>query len=122
MKTALEILTDARLHTSYWGKRIIKAEKRGRFTENDSEMVADWMTCACGKQDPRIPRLDFETCIANRSLGCLGAPADSELREKGVIFYNHIKEHRFVDAARTLVKIEKRASIVLRMAQQQEKE
>lgn len=101
MKTALEILTDAGLHNSYWGKRIIKAEKRGEFTEGDVKKAGSWTTCACGKQDPRIPR-DEE-----------GAPCDVYLWELGLGFNGKVYTHQVVQAARTLVKIEKRAAIVL---------
>jgi hypothetical protein len=38
------ILTEANLQTSYWGKKIIAAAKRGHFTESNKEQALDWVT------------------------------------------------------------------------------
>lgn len=102
MKTAREILKENRLLSSYWGRRIVKAEERGAFNLADKRASGSWTTCACGKQDPLIPR------------GCFGAPNDSALGFWGVEFCGHVLNDRFPEAASALVKIERRAAEVLR--------
>jgi hypothetical protein len=102
-KTAKEILREHRLLPSYWGRRIVKAEERSRFAEKDARHSASWQTCACGRQDERIPRDDHE-----------GAPIDEELQDLGYAFYSFVLQHNPRGAANTLVKIERRAAEVLR--------
>ena len=96
MKPANKILTDANLNNSYWGKRIISAEKRGYFIKNDRDASRVWVTCACGKLEG-IER-DIE-----------GVPVDDKLRKLGLTFSVLIYDDNFVTAAITLVDIEKRA-------------
>ncbi len=103
-KTAKELLTTAGLQDTHWGERIIAAEDAGRTVPTQEELrdSAEWMTCACGMQDPRIPR-DKE-----------GRPNDTELRELGGQFYGcWFEPTEFVKAAQTLIAIEKRAGEVL---------
>jgi hypothetical protein len=101
-KTAKEILKENRLLSSYWGRRIVKAEERGYRNKTDALKASSWQTCACGRQDDRIPRDDE------------GVPMDSALSDLGCSFYVHILNNRFDFAAQTLVKIERRAAEVLR--------
>ena len=104
MTTAKQLLTGAGLQDSHWGVRIIAAEERGSFGVNDCVDALSWQTCACGKLDPRIPR---QTDVNNP------APLDMHLRELGQEFYCHVTDHEFLEAARTLIAIEKRAAEVL---------
>lgn len=75
-------------------------------------LSADWVTCACGKQDPRIPRHEA------------GAPKDALLSTLGVEFCGAIgalrmnryreRHHEFVNKAiNCLQRIERRAKEVL---------
>lgn len=99
-KTAKEILTEASLADTHWGERIIAAEERGSFSFEDCVDAGEWTTCACGKQDPRIPR-EF------------GIPIDSDLKFFGVRFHANLVGNDFVFAASYLIAIEKRAGKVL---------
>lgn len=102
--TAEQVLKAAQMERSFWGRRIISAEKRGGFTDTDERYASQWTTCACGKVDSRIPML-----------GTGGGPCDSELRELGYLFTDLIIgwQTDFVDAADTLVRIENRADVLL---------
>ena len=55
MKT-LKILKKANLQDTYWGKKIIAAEKRGYFTQSNKNQSEEWVTCACGRLTHDIPR------------------------------------------------------------------
>lgn len=98
---AEQYLIKHNLDKTYWGKKIIAAERRGRFTESNVCQSDDWKTCACGKQDSRLH---------NRH----GHPNDDLLFNYGVDFCDHVESHKFYSAAVTLNKIEKRAAVVLR--------
>lgn len=100
--TAKELLTNAGLAKTYWGKKIIAAEKRGELDETDYSMSLSWQTCACGKQDARIPRDKY------------GCPEDYQLYRLGEDFPRFIRLKEFLDAAQTLVAIEKRAAEILK--------
>ena len=41
-----------------WHERIARGIRHGGFTGKDKSLAANWVTCACGNQDPRIPRDD----------------------------------------------------------------
>ena len=99
--TAKQILTKAGLQSTFWGRRIIAAEKRGSFTESDRSRSAKWVTCACGKLAPGIPRY-------------YDSPRDTVLAKLGIEF---CLLSEFADAqkqARLLVRIERRAAQVLK--------
>ena len=98
---ARTLLTQAGLSRSHWGKRIIAAEKRGRFTKLDKDDASWWTTCACGKRDRRILR------------DLVFAPQDGSLRSCGAWFSSHVENNRFEEAAETLISIEARAREVL---------
>lgn len=98
MKTAKEILTQANLQHSHWGERIIAAEDRGYFSAEDVDKAMDWITCACGMSDPRIPK---DEC---------GAPEDILLDKYGNYFSGWVEDGHFANAATYLVLIEKRAA------------
>ena len=102
MKEAEKTLVDAGLEETFWGTRIIEAEKRGDFSQGQTGLAGVWTTCACGKQDERMPR-EKQT----------GAPVDGILRALGSTFYADVWQNDFADAAKTLVKIEERAAQIL---------
>ena len=88
--------------TKTWWKRIEKAEARGCFTEYDIEAARDWVTCACGEQDPRIPRWPgYEV------------PKDPYLKRFGELFYEAVQRGTPDEARGILAKIERRATEVL---------
>lgn len=91
--------------TPYWRKAILEAMRSGHFTDAQANKAEDWTTCACGEQDPRIPRL-FES----------RAPEDSKLRRLGSVFSVAVREDEVETAAELLDQIEERAAIVLRTA------
>ena len=98
---AEQYLIKHNLDKTYWGKKIIAAEKRGWFTNFNSSEAGNWVTCACGRLDKRLH--DY-----------WGVPEDEQLRVLGYEFSAHINSDNFYLAAVTLNKIEKRAAIVLR--------
>lgn len=85
-----------------WSERIDEAEWRGAFTQEDRDLSAEWVTCACGQQDPRIPRFP-------RSF----VPQDMVLRDLGGAFCAAVMGNEFRKARRCLVSIERRVSEVL---------
>ena len=89
------------LKNSFWGGRIEAARKRGMFNGKDCDLAHDWTTCACGKQDAKIPRHSP------------GYPTDTRLFNLGVKFFSCIERNDFDLAESTLLKIEKRASEIL---------
>ena len=103
MKEAEIFLTENDAAGSHWGQRIIAAERRGNFTEKDKRAAGTWVTCACGKQDKRIPRRP----------GGRGRPADEVLSALGDGFYLLVCADRHLGAAETLLKIEARADEIL---------
>jgi len=96
------ILTEANLHQSYWGQKIIAAAKRGHFTKANDKQAAGWVTCACGKLDDAIPR------------AFCGEPLDYQLVFLGNSFSEMISWGNIQDAALCLIRIEERAIEVLR--------
>ena len=98
---AASILTDAGIELSHWGLRIQLAEERGYFTQQDRRDAGEWPTCACGKQDPRIPRFSNQR------------PRDYGLESLGLSFYNRVRDHDAVGAADVLVEIEERSREIL---------
>lgn len=90
--TAAEILAAAGL---------AEAERRGQFTDRESDLSLGWTTCACGKSDPRIPR------------GSFGEPLDDRLWDLGDDFARRVVGNHFAEAARSLVAIERRVAELL---------
>lgn len=92
--------------TPYWWAVIAEAKLRKKkglpaFTYAHAAKAGDWQTCACGEQDPRIPR------------GHWGGPLDDTLDELGMQFYRAVTTDSTNLATRTLLAIEKRAAEVL---------
>ena len=100
---AKELLINAKLDATYWGKKIIAAEKRGHATDLELRMSRSWTTCACGKQDPRIPRM----CSS------FAAPEDMELFHLGSRFPDLLLHRCWWSAAETLIAIERRACEII---------
>jgi len=94
---AKELLVERKLDKSYWGKKIIAAEKRGGFTDSNVREAENWVTCACGKALPK------EHCTAN------GTPLDYEMNRLGKLFESHVRFDLFLRAAHILCGIEERA-------------
>lgn len=101
MKNTEQILRDAKLLSTFWGRRIMAASKRKKFTEKEKNDSANWTTCACGRVTIDIPRVSS-----------IGAPCDMTLRIRGYDFFSHVSGSRVRQAALTLVAIEERARIV----------
>jgi len=102
--------------TPYWTKVIERARKRKKaglmpFTKHQISLAGAWVTCACGRQDARIPRYP-----ANTSHGSRSAPLDDILDELGITFYGHVNRGRVKSAKSTLQKIENRAAEILEAA------
>ena len=86
---------------TFWDLRIRAAEARGSFTEDDRRRATDWVTCACGQQDPRIPRYES------------GGPVDEQLDTFGLDFAMAVRADNMAGARSLLAKIESRARAVL---------
>ena len=108
-----KILTEAGLQDSVWGKRIIQATKgtwddtkarfvRG-FTLHDVLEAGSWVTCACGEITAGIPRGDGVNALI---------PQDEVLVRLGNQFSTDVGNDTRIFAAKTLVAIEKRATVV----------
>jgi hypothetical protein len=97
---AKRYLESAKLDKTFWGKKIIAAEKRGGFTLSNSSRAATWVTCACGKITQDIPR--------NRR----SRPLDAELIRLGNLFSTDVDTNDFLSTAYLLARIEKRAIYV----------
>ena len=98
---AKDILTKSNLAGTIWGNRIIRAEKRGYFSEHDEDLAHGWTTCACGKLDKRIPRDDD------------GEPKDGILSNMGDKFNCAVRGNFFLTTAKSLISIKKRATKIL---------
>ncbi len=85
-----------------WHDRIQRAIKNGgRFLPDDITRACDWCTCACGEQDPRIPRLKD------------GSPIDDEMWNHGEAFANAVNANKPEKAQYLLGEIEARGEIVV---------
>ena len=92
MKLAHKILLQSNLHDSYWGLRIISAEKRGYWTKKDKDLSVQWitesMTCLIAQRDPCIRRIiigfdswvtideEFDEYPANEDWSCFFLAAE----------------------------------------------
>jgi len=103
---ASEILNNANLGNTEWGKRIITAELASEFTPDDIYLATQWTTCACGTADKRIPRYKNED-------GDFVKPHDDQLQTLGYLFNREVNYNNFIGAAGTLIAIEVRSSIIL---------
>lgn len=90
-----------------WSDRIAEARQRGKFTADDVVLARSWVTCACGEQDQRIPRL-------KDTGGVTDEPVDDRLSVLGTYFFNYVTDNDIDRADKTLALIEARAAEVLR--------
>ena len=99
-----EMLEDAGLQDTFWGKRIIEAAERGEFTKKDDYGSSSWVTCACGKCSTKIEKEDWSN-----------EPKDFELNRLGRRFGIYASSYNgsAYKAAETLVAIERRAAALL---------
>ena len=102
--SAKQLLTKEGFHNSFWGKIIIRAEKRGYFTELDVDKSGDWFSGACGRLDDHVER-KFN-----------GEPCDHDLFDLGDDFHRSVYVNDIDDAAETLIAIEKRSIKLLKEA------
>ena len=99
-------------HTPYWFNVVRKAitrKNKGKvpFTMEHIEKSGSWVTCACGKQDPRIPRNKPDYGVA------LGEPKDTFLAISGFEFSVCVRNQNPVRALLFLLSIEKRSADIL---------
>lgn len=90
--------------TPFWWQALDDLEARPANTGVPMDIWARascWVTCACGKQDPRIPR------------GSIGAPIDEGLRKLGEAFPIAVGARDVPLARNILIQIEKRAAELL---------
>ena len=100
--SASNIIKEAALENTYWGKKIILAEESGtKFSRDDINEAANWDSCAVGTLAIKIERTNFSS-----------APTDRELYDLGYTFAAYVNEQNLLFAARTLVDIYNRAKIV----------
>jgi len=83
-----------------WNTRIAEAKERGRFLDGDKGDACNWVTCACGVQDDRIPHIE-------------GVPEDGVLWDLGDRFACEVSSDSVDMAEETLKKIEKRAGEIM---------
>jgi hypothetical protein len=102
MKPAEQLLYNFNLDKTGWGRRIILAEKLGRFSAEEIDMSHNWVTCACGEQCRLLPTHDDSN-----------EPADAAISELGTYFWYCVSDNEFVDAAETLINIENRVGELL---------
>lgn len=91
------------IRNTVWGKRIDEAEKRGSFSDQESDDAGNWPTCACGKATADIPR------HTESQWHYAGEPKDKRLFELGNEFSHRVSGDDFAGARETLLAIELRA-------------
>lgn len=98
--------------TPYWTRVIKNALARKNkgllpFTCEHQKRASDWVTCACGKQDQRIPKqVSFDGTV-------LRAPKDEKFSRFGVAFSLAVRLQRPKLAESILGKIEEREQEIL---------
>ena len=107
--TALEVLTRFNLEKSFWGRRIIKAEKSGSFTKKDIAQASNWVTCACGKSNYSVERYDNKIPI-DFKLGKLGEEFATVLNSTPQ--YLGDPPQQYLDATNILIDIKRRAKSI----------
>ena len=99
--SAAQILMDAGLEYSHWGRRIRLAEGRGGFNGLDQLDAAQWPTCACGELDESL-------------IGPGGAPIDDKLVRLGARVLVAVNDDKFEMATVYLIEIMTRSGELLR--------
>lgn len=88
--------------TRFWDRVIDEARETGGFSRRVKDLANEWPDCACGKQDPRIPR------------GPADEPEDYELRTMGMAFGDAVELDEVEEAGVLLAQIEERSTEILR--------
>jgi len=78
------------------------------FTAAEKAAAGEWPDCACGVQDPLIPRVKTDT-----GEWTPGTPKDAVLRDFGIRFYNAVEDGRPFDARALLYAIQQRSGEIL---------
>ena len=91
-----------------WWDEINRAERDRGFDDMDRHRAGTWTTCACGAQDPRIPRQGD------------GAPEDGVLIDLGMDFHRAVRDNKFNDARIALGMIEMRSSKLIYLMEWEE--
>ena len=107
MNEAHKLLKAHNLDKSAWGIRIVESEGNTFFSLVDRFESDDWITCACGEQDPRLHRK------RDTNIGIKDSPLDNKLYKYGMDFTDAVHADNFLEAAQILVKIEERAAQLL---------
>lgn len=90
----------------FWGLRIIRATKRGGFSDDDVEKVMCWPTCGCGQMHARK---SFK--MRPEAPGPYwGTPTDKRLRALGCRFCAAVVSDDIQRAAELLIQIEARGT------------
>jgi hypothetical protein len=88
-----------------WNKfldRAINDQITDKEYDKACDLSADWVTCACGNQCEILPRDED------------GEPLDGELYSFGLTFNKEIEEQKYKDAKKTLDRIEKRSTKLIK--------
>lgn len=89
-----------------WRERVIAAQARGSFTDEDWRDAGPWATCAVGEQHalhPDVVRMDFVTPLGT-------GPADAQLQVYGARFCAAVGHDRIGQADDLLDLIEDRVA------------
>lgn len=78
------------------------------FLRRDIKKSQSWVTCACGKQDPRIPREPRNEYWDGY------APKDKKLYSAGVMFFESLEKQNPAAALKVLGLIERRSALILK--------
>jgi hypothetical protein len=104
---AKKLLLENGYAKTYWGKRIINAEARGCFSEEDIHKSSDFFTCSNGGIDSHID-MDVD------ELDGYPRPADNKIYDLELSFFYNVFKHDFLASAQTLIDIENRSLELLK--------
>lgn len=93
-----------------WHQRIAEAKERDHFTKEDVALARKWPTCACGEQDPRVPRY---SAVEAGALNEVEMPKDDILVSCGLNFLHAIAGNQPSIALELLTAIELRSAEIL---------
>lgn len=97
----------------FWFAQLIKVIETGDDLPADvAKKATRWQDCACGTQDPRIPRYTGKEADSNRD-AWEGMPKDMKLAELGLVFNREVGDRNYPMALVTLLRIEERSGEIL---------
>ena len=91
------------LSKTVWGLRILNASKVDGFTPEEKGAAGNWVSCACGESQNGIEKIEGGK-----------RPADEELFQLGILFYEAVEDDKYAYASEILADIEARATHLLR--------